>query len=912
MKQIITILLLCLVATTMSAKSRITRSYHNESLSKVLEDLNNASNSQTIYFIYDELEDFTVTCSFKRLSLDDAIRTVIGFYPMTITYRGNRIFVECIQKSEHRLIGKLIDEQGQPVPFTNIVLYHPADSTMIGGGVSNEAGDFVIPCAARRVRARISSIGFKTIERIMPVTQVGTIRMQTKDYHLHDVTVSGLAPIIRHEVGRLQYIVANDPFAKGQNAIELMDRVPMVTMTGSHASILGKGQAGFMLNGRMLPDDETFRQRLWTMQSEDIERIEVVSTPSGRYQTDAGNGYINIVTKRDQSNGWRGDLNGQLVTSEDWSGRLGGTLSYASKKVDISIGADGGRETTASDRMLKFADSYIRIPASRTETLNKDLRTNAILRYQPHNSLELGTFVSYQTQRPSTTIDNMLSFDTYEIHSRTTQRHNGNYSMSLTAYSDWKMDDKGKLLSLTYNYYYKVDDYISKLSGESRDMSIEEPFQKIESMLSESSLKYKIHSLKLDLSLPFKPVQVDAGVGYTMIDNESSDMLQITDIMYEYTSDRIILEDSSFIPTPSHDKPRMGSDLHKERITSAYLSAMKRWKGFTAKAGLRYEHARYDRENRRSTIFIEYYPMVEVYLFAAPYKKDYGFHQSTDRLLPSASLRYQTTLGHQWEIQWGMSILRPNFYDLNPSRTFTSPMDCSSGSPFLMPSYTSNIELGYHHRKGLSVVAYFHHGSDQVEWNSVLLFSGHGNHTRTVSPENCFSSDRTGISLSYQVRPVSQLKVLAESDVNYYNAWLPSDDSRPDIYGWGGRFRLSADLFLNRQRTLMFSAHYNQWIKQYVGLRRYDSYSRFYFALRYSMLSDRLKLSLVADDPFRQHVTDAESYYETRTERDHVNHHSHSIGLTVSYSFGGKAIRRAYRDMKNAETKRAENVKLKL
>ena len=906
MKQIITILLLCLVATTMSAKSRITRSYHNESLSKVLEDLNNASNSQTIYFIYDELEDFTVTCSFKRLSLDDAIREVIGFYPMTITYRGNRIFVECIQKSDHRLIGKLIDEQGRPVSFANIVLYHPADSTMIGGGVSNEAGDFVIPCAAGRVRARISSIGFKTMERIMPVAQVGTIRMQTRDYHLNDVTVSGLAPIIRHEVGRLQYIVANDPFAKGQNAIELMGRVPMVTMAGSHASILGKGQAVFMLNGRMLPDDETIRQRLWTMPSENIERIEVVSTPSGRYQTDAGNGYINIVTKRGKSNGWRGDLNGQLVTSEDWSGRLGGTLSYASKKVDISIGADGGRETTASDRMLKFVDSYIRIPASRTETLNKDLRTNAILRYQPHNRLELGTFVSYQTQRPSTTIDNMLSFDTYEIHSRTTQRHNGNYSMSLTAYSDWKMDDKGKLLSLTYNYYYKVDDYISKLSGESKDLSIGKSFQEIESMLSESSLKYKIHSLKLDLSLPFKPVQVDAGVGYTMIDNESSDMLQITDIMCEYTPDGMIFEDGGFLPTSDHDKPRMGSNLHKERTTSAYLSAMKQWEGFTAKAGLRYEHTKFDREDGSFDILAEYLPELRVFELGVPFQQDDGLHQSTDRLLPSVSLNYQTTMGHQWGIQWGMSIQHPNFYDLNPSRTFTSPMDCSSGSPFLMPSYTSNIELGYHHRKGLSVVAYFHHGSDQVEWNSILLFSGHGNYTRTVFPENCFSSDRTGISLSYQVRPVSQLNVQAESDINYYNAWLPSDDSRPDIYGWGGRFRLSADLFLNRQRTLMFSAHYNQWIKQYVGLRRYDSYSRFCFALRYSMLSDRLKLSLVADDPFRQHVTDAESYYERRTECDHVNHHSHSIGLTVSYSFGGKAIRRAYRDMKNAETKRAE------
>ena len=680
----------------------------------------------------------------------------------------------------------------------------------------------------------------------------------------------------------------------------------MVTMAGSHASILGKGQAVFMLNGRMLPDDETIRQRLWTMPSENIERIEVVSTPSGRYQTDAGNGYINIVTKRGKSNGWRGDLNGQLVTSEDWSGRLGGTLSYASKKVDISIGADGGRETTASDRMLKFADSYIRIPASRTETLNKDLRTNAILRYQPHNRLELGTFVSYQTQQPSTTIDNMLSFDTYEIHSRTTQRHNGNHSMSLTAYSDWKMDDKGKLLSLTYNYYYKVDDYISKLSGESKDLSIGKSFQEIESMLSESSLKYKIHSLKLDLSLPFKPVQVDAGVGYTMIDNESSDMLQITDIMCEYTPDGMIFEDGGFLPTSDHDKPRMGSNLHKERTTSAYLSAMKQWEGFTAKAGLRYEHTKFDREDGSFDILAEYLPELRVFELGVPFQQDDCLHQSTDRLLPSVSLNYQTTMGHQWGIQWGMSIQHPNFYDLNPSRTFTSPMDCSSGSPFLMPSYTSNIELGYHHRKGLSVVAYFHHGSDQVEWNSVLLFSGHGNHTRTVSPENCFSSDRTGISLSYQVRPVSQLNVQAESDINYYNAWLPSDDSRPDIYGWGGRFRLSADLFLNRQRTLMFSAHYNQWIKQYVGLRRYDSYSRFCFALRYSMLSDRLKLSLVADDPFRQHVTDAESYYERRTECDHVNHHSHSIGLTVSYSFGGKAIRRAYRDMKNAETKRAE------
>ena len=105
---------------------------------------------------------------------------------------------------------------------------------------------------------------------------------------------------------------------------------------------------------------------------------------------------------------------------------------------------------------------------------------------------------------------------------------------------------------------------------------------------------------------------------------------------------------------------------------------------------------------------------------------------------------------------------------------------------------------------------------------------------------------------------------------------------------------------------MMFSARFNQWMKHYYGLTKFGSYSFFYFALRYLMFDERLKLSLVADDPFHQNVTDAESYYEHRVEREHVNHHSHTIGLTVSYSFGGKVMRRVYRDMKNTEIYRAE------
>ena len=119
MKQYIITALLC--GLTFSAQAqRISRNYQNESLSKVLEDLNAASSDKTIYFIYDELEDFTVTSHFSDLPIKDAIREVIGFYPMKVTYEDDKIFIECTQKEDAKVIGHVVDESGQPIEFANI------------------------------------------------------------------------------------------------------------------------------------------------------------------------------------------------------------------------------------------------------------------------------------------------------------------------------------------------------------------------------------------------------------------------------------------------------------------------------------------------------------------------------------------------------------------------------------------------------------------------------------------------------------------------------------------------------------------------------------------------------------------------------------------------------------------------
>ena len=114
MKRIISMLACSLVFAGVQAQ-KITREYNNVSLSEALRQLNEQTEDYTISFLYNELEDFRITTSVHRKSLPDAIRQMIGFYPIRMTVDDREIIVECSQKTTTRYKGTVIDEQGQPV-----------------------------------------------------------------------------------------------------------------------------------------------------------------------------------------------------------------------------------------------------------------------------------------------------------------------------------------------------------------------------------------------------------------------------------------------------------------------------------------------------------------------------------------------------------------------------------------------------------------------------------------------------------------------------------------------------------------------------------------------------------------------------------------------------------------------------
>ena len=316
---------------------RISHTYNNVSLSEALLGLNNEQTGYVINFLYNELEDFRITATIKNKRLPDAIQQMIGFYPVRMTVKpdDHEIYVECTHKTDRHLTGTIIDEQGLPVAYANIAVLNPADSTLLGGGVSNESGYFAIPYELPTVLARISYVGYKTVYRQCTTENIGTIRLQPEIYTLNGVQVKGERLIVKAENGHLTY---NMPqlleIMPADNAYDALTSIPGVSeMNGS---IMFSGQAvTLIINGKPTTlSAEQVVERLKQMPAAQLAKAEVMPSAPAKYHVRGM--AINIVTKDlTGTNQLSGQLMGGWRQSKYGTGYTGGSVIYNQGKISI-------------------------------------------------------------------------------------------------------------------------------------------------------------------------------------------------------------------------------------------------------------------------------------------------------------------------------------------------------------------------------------------------------------------------------------------------------------------------------------------------------------------------------------------------------------------------------------------------
>ena len=308
MKKILYMIYLCMVFTTSYAQ-HLSHHFDKASFSKALVWLDKAQSQYRVNFIYDELEDFTVSTSFANKDIHEVVNQLIGFYPIRATFDGSDIYFECIQKQPKKLIGRVLDDKGEPMEFVNIALLNVKDSSYVNGGVSNLSGDFVIPTDQQQVIARFSYVGYKTQYKRVNVGRMGNIRLFRDAYTLNRVVVKAYKPLFQRKEDKTVFNVSELKNTGSMNAADVLKYAPkvMVQDNGSDVNVkVNSTDAVVYVNDRRLAGTE-LKSFLTSIKADDIQSIEIQDTHGAEHDADIKGGIVHIKTRM------RAGFNGSIM-----------------------------------------------------------------------------------------------------------------------------------------------------------------------------------------------------------------------------------------------------------------------------------------------------------------------------------------------------------------------------------------------------------------------------------------------------------------------------------------------------------------------------------------------------------------------------------------------------------------------
>ena len=361
MKRLFTmILLLCSLAGIAHAQ-RITHNFQNVSMSDALKYIQQQTANHKIVFIYNELEDFTITTHVKNKPVPDAIRQIIGFYPIQMIMGDNNdIYVECIHKTEHHLKGMVVDENNLPLPYANVTLLNPADSTMVGGGVTNESGRFVIPNDHGKVIARVTYVGYKPAYRLCVRDNAGTIKMQPDQLVLDGVTVKGARRLVRATDRGLLASVQGTTLEQFGSVTEMLSHLPLMMSDGT---VAGHGTPEIYINNKKVRDT----QELDRLRADEILSAEIITNPGVEYGAEVTS-VIRLKTAKKQGEGWSGNFSAAYRQGKEYYANGNAALNYRTRNgMDFFA---RGFLTSNNQHITATADDQLQ--ASRTWDFHRD------------------------------------------------------------------------------------------------------------------------------------------------------------------------------------------------------------------------------------------------------------------------------------------------------------------------------------------------------------------------------------------------------------------------------------------------------------------------------------------------------------------------------------------------------------
>ncbi|WP_439474088.1 TonB-dependent receptor domain-containing protein [Algoriphagus formosus] len=593
---------------------------------------------------------------------------------------NNLVLAQQDGKEPARIVGIAKDAKtGDPVGYATAALYKKGMNVSMAGAVADGDGKFFITgFELGEYTLQLTFIGYETlvvdninVESLTGDINLGELTMSDEGLALEEVTVQGQRELIEERVDRTIYKAENDKTVAGGDATDVLRRVPMLSVDlDGNVSMRGSSNITVLIDNRPSAiAASSITDALRQIPADEIKEVEVITSPSARFDAEGTSGVINIVTKKNNLEGMTLSINSGVGLRGSNLGLNGGARVG---KFGFSLGGFGraGYNTFGS-----FDNTQLLLNSDGSQTrLTQSADTERNFMFGRYNfgvdyEIDKYNFITGSANFGLRNSDNVQN-------DFLTQRFDGQTLLS-SALRETNSEDRSNSLDVSLNYtrtFDKKGKEISLLTLYSRDNRenffintlFEEDFQTIDSRLkNDNPSRNEEFTAQLDFVTPMG----ENGEQILEYGAKTITRRAFSDFAYFRGEGA----DGDFVEVID---PTLSNEFsYDQNVTAGYISYTFNFlKNYTLKPGVRYEY---------TTINADFANELEVDI------PSYG------SIVPSLNASRKLKNGNLIKAAYNRRLQRPSLRFLNPNIEAINPQQITQGNPVLDPEFTDNFELGY-------------------------------------------------------------------------------------------------------------------------------------------------------------------------------------------------------------------------
>lgn len=760
--------------------------------------------------------------------------------------------------AQTKLSGSVVDATQQPIDFAEILLLSPEEK-LIQHTYTDEAGKFSFESiASDSYKIRVNNLGTKQYETALTLTQDSTLApfVIQNDKMLDEIVVAAQAKVFERKVDRTVFNIEQSVHANNSNAKDLLKLTPGLKVDKDQISLIGKNSMQVMINDKMLPlTGEELINYLNTIPSENIQKIEIISTPPAKYEASGNSGLINIVLKQAKHNAWNNQISTGFEAADKATWKISDVFNYSKNKVSIAaaFNASTGYNQEIGKMDLHYPTETWNTVYRETKK-NKDISGSFQLDYQATPRTGFGVQYRGSKNTQETTdknqvgvynlVDNLLkNIDTKGKSDPDFNNHAINLNLA------HKFDTVGTKLNVDMDYFNYITNKSRVFNTITSDVN--NVVNNEQQAQTTGDQKIDNYSAKIDIEQPLSFVNLSYGAKVSFVktvNNANSFNFNNQTLANE------ILQADHFI--------------YKENIQAAYISATKTIsKKWEAQLGLRVESTQ---------------TIGESVATKSTEKTNYT------ELFPTLYVSYKINDENNLTLSANRRINRPSFWQLNPFRWYINEYNYVTGDPTLKPTYVNAVNVGYTFKNKLFINASYSKVTNLASQYSNI---DSATNIQILKQGNIFDAASTNLSITHTFDTWHWLNSQNTVSAFYNSSELIQNVNVETNNGMGYYFNSNNTIQLNADKT--FQAQVDFWYQSKLnnGNWKLKPMYGLNLGLKYAMLDKKLNVSAYMNDILRTSNLRAQATSDGVKQQYNMYNDNRYFTFGLSYNFGNAKIK---------------------